>query len=143
VRLVRYTPLILWTGVVLFLSTSNASLARTSRIIRPLLEFLFPGAPEQTLLFYHGLIRKFAHFAEYAVLVALAYSAFSAASVRFLSSRAYIAGFGFACLVALIDETNQAFMSERTGSAVDVLLDVSGALTALVVLRVILSLRKN
>ena len=67
-RISRYAPLILWIGIVLFASTGNASMAQTSRFIRPLLEFLFPNTPAETLQIYHAYIRKSAHFIEYAIL---------------------------------------------------------------------------
>ena len=44
----------------------------TSRIIRPLLLWLFPDISEASLAYLHILVRKAAHFTEYAVLALLA-----------------------------------------------------------------------
>ena len=129
-----YAPLLLWIAVIFFLSSGQGSSGRTSLIIRPILEFLFPSASEETLLFYHGVIRKLAHLTEYAVLGLLACRAF-----RNLSRR-YLFALGLVVLVAALDEFNQSFNPLRTGSAWDVAIDVSGgivaiALTYLVIMR--------
>ena len=60
--LLQYAPVVFWIAVIFFLSSDQGSMSQTSRFIRPLLEFLFPAAPEETLLIYHGYIRKAAHF---------------------------------------------------------------------------------
>ena len=109
----------------------------TSRFIRPLLEFFFPSASPETLTIYHGLIRKFAHFAEYAILGWFALRAFSGAR----SSRRFRYRFAISMFVvltvALIDELNQSSLSSRSGSIYDVILDGLGGVTALSVLYLI------
>ena len=128
-RILRYAPLILWIGVVLFASTGNASMSETSRFIRPLLHFLFPNAPEETLIVYHAFIRKCAHFAEYAGLAFFAARAFSTSSIRLLRKYWSVFAFLIVVFVASIDEYNQSFNPARTGSGYDVLLDCAGGLT--------------
>lgn len=130
VWLSRYVPLILWIGIIFFLSSSQGSMSETSRIIRPILEFLFPGASPETISFYHGVIRKFAHFAEYAVLGFLAFRA--SLRSRF-QDRPFVASILLALAIAVIDETGQSFSAERTGSVVDVLIDVAGACCAIAI----------
>ena len=125
-RIVRYVPLFLWVGFIFLMSSSTGSMSETSRFIRPLLEFLFPGATEETLRLYHGYIRKFAHVAEYAILAVFACRAFRAQPDR----RGLSAVFAI-CLVivvAILDESNQSFNSARTGSANDVVIDLAGGL---------------
>ena len=97
---------------------------QTSRIIRPLLEFLFPTAPAETILLYHGVIRKLAHVTEYAVLGVLACRAFR----TIFDSRLYalLASFALVFLIASLDEFNQSFNSLRTGSPWDVAIDIIG-----------------
>src|SRR5687768_18080706 len=75
-RVVRYGPLTLWTGVILFASTDGFSAGNTSRIIRPLMLWLFPEITEAQLGTVHLLTRKTAHFVEYAILAFLAQRAF-------------------------------------------------------------------
>lgn len=92
----------------------------TSRFIRPLLEFLFPSTPPEILTLYHGYIRKLAHLTEYAILSILARRAF--AEFRAPSLMAI----GLVLLVAAGDELNQSFDPRRTGTPVDVLIDLVG-----------------
>ncbi len=126
-----YAPLLIWIGVIFFLSSSQGSMTRTSLIVRPILEFLFPSAPEETLLLYHGYIRKFAHFAEYAVLGLLACRAFIGSPQNFLRSHRYISSIVLLAAVAVFDEANQSFDPARTGSPFDVLVDLTGGFTAI------------
>jgi len=133
-RIIRYAPLILWIGVIFFLSSGLGSATQTSRFIRPLLEFLFPGASEETLIIYHGFIRKVAHFTEYAVLGFLSSRAFWNSAARFLQKFWQLFGFIMIFSVAAIDEYNQSFTSTRSGSIYDVLIDLSGGLTMILLL---------
>lgn len=112
------------------------SMNETSRIIRPLLEFLFPAAPPETLTLYHGYIRKFAHFAEYAVLASLAFRALAPFKHK------YGIALVFAAFVAFLDEFNQSLNPTRTSSGWDVALDIAGAAFAIAVLALIAILRR-
>ncbi|HEX8250913.1 MAG TPA: VanZ family protein [Pyrinomonadaceae bacterium] len=128
-RIFRYAPLILWIGAIFVASSNTGSMSNTSRIIRPLLEFFFPGTPEEILIVYHGYIRKFAHFAEYFALAFLAARAFSGSSHKILRNYWFIFSLVLVVSVATADETNQSFLASRTSSVYDVLLDSSGGLT--------------
>ena len=101
-------------------------MSQTSRIIRPILEFLFPTASPETITFYHGIIRKLAHFTEYAVLGFLAFRGLVGRKYRFFFAALLV------LIVAAIDETNQSFNPARTGSPIDVSIDVCGGLIAIV-----------
>ena len=105
------------------------SMNETSRFVRPLLEFLFPGTAAETLTFFHGVIRKSAHFFEYAVLAFLAFRTFRI----FGNRRLRAAGFAFllAAGVAVLDEFQQSFNPVRTSSPFDVLIDLTGAAAAI------------
>lgn len=129
VLLLRYVPVVVWITVIFYLSSDQGSVSHTSRFIGPILEFLFPAATEQTLLIYHGYIRKAAHFAEYAILAFLAVRAF-AASARLQKWR-YAFALLLSVCIAAIDEFNQSFNPSRTGSIYDFLLDCSGGLFAI------------
>jgi VanZ family protein len=136
-RVIRYAPLFLWIGVIFFLSSTLGSMSHTSRIIRPLLEWLFPDASPETITLYHAYVRKFAHFTEYAILAFLASRAFWSSGREFLRKYWYAASFALVILIASIDEYNQSFNSARTGSAYDTLLDISGGLVAIIILQII------
>ena len=133
-RLFRYAPLLLWISVIFYLSSSNGAMSNTSRFIRPLLEWLFPLMPEETLQIYHGYIRKFAHFAEYSALAFFASRAFWSSSIEIFRKYWFIFAFGLVVCIASIDEYNQSFNVLRTSSIYDVLLDASGGLTIVILI---------
>jgi VanZ family protein len=131
-RLWRYAPLAVWIGFIFFASTGAMSAPNTSRIIGPLVRWLFPDISEAQLLFVHFAVRKTAHFTEYAVLALLAARAFiSSAHVR-LRRGWFVAALALVASVALLDEYNQSFNPARTGTIRDSLIDISGGTTALV-----------
>jgi len=125
-QIMLYAPLFIWISVILFLGTGQGASARTSLIIRPILEFLFPAAPEETLQLYHGIIRKCAHLTEYGILGLLACRAFVTLSAASLRKYFYVLAVVLVLIVASADEFNQSFNPERTSSPIDVLLDVVG-----------------
>jgi len=135
-RLARYAPLVLWIGVIFFMSSGEASASQTSRIIRPILEFFFPHISEPTIELVHAFIRKCAHFTEYGILATVASVAFFKSSKRLLRRYWYAAAFGLVVLVASLDEFNQSFEASRTGSPWDVLLDLCGGLAIIFVFSV-------
>jgi VanZ family protein len=130
-RLWRYVPVVAWACFVLFASSASFSASNTSRIIRPLLVWLFPGITEATLAEVHFLVRKAAHFTEYAVLALLAARAFRTSSRQYLRERWWLASLALVAAVALVDEWHQSFLPSRTGSIYDSLLDMTGGAFAL------------
>lgn len=114
------------------MSSDTGSSLHTSRIIRPVLVFLFPHAPEPTLRLYHHYIRKAAHFTEYAVLAVLL------CRMMFISRPAFrywaVAVVLIVAAVASLDELNQSLVSSRTASAYDSLLDIAGGIFAVLVI---------
>lgn len=140
-RVIRYAPLILWIGVILFASTAQGSMQNTSRFIRPLLVFLFPNTPEEILNVYHAYIRKLAHLTEYGILAFWAFRAFANSSIE-ISRRFWFAlALLLVLTIASIDEFNQSFDALRTGSTYDVLLDCAGGLLMIIVLKLCRVLR--
>lgn len=132
-RLWRYGPLILWVAVIFFASTSEFSASNTSRIVRPLLLWLFPDISEERIAFAHFLVRKMAHFTEYAVFALLAARAFSSSSLEMLRRRWFMAALLLVVLYSLSDEFHQSFVPTRSASILDSLIDMAGGLTALVI----------
>lgn len=132
-RVWRYGPLVLWMVFISFASTSEFSAVNTSKIIRPLLLWLFPTLSEERLAVIHFLTRKAAHFTEYAVFGLLAYRAFFASSHAFLRRFWFWTGILLIMIYALLDEYHQSFVPSRTASIYDSLIDVVGGLTALTI----------
>ncbi len=131
-RVFAYAPLIIWIVVILGLGSGLGAANETSRIIRPLLEYFFPTTSPDTLSLYHFYLRKFAHFAEYAILALLACRAFYSSRTRPGKFPLVLAAL-LVLLVALFDEINQSFDATRTGSPWDVLVDLSGGLFAILI----------
>lgn len=130
-RLGRYGPVVAWACFVLFASSSSFSASNTSRIIRPLLLWLFPEISEASLQHVHFLVRKTAHFTEYALLALLAARAFRTSSRVKLFQLWWLASFALVACVSLLDEYHQSFVPSRTGTIYDSLLDMAGGATAL------------
>jgi VanZ family protein len=103
---------------------------QTSRIIGPLLTLLFPDASPETVTFYHGVIRKLAHFTEYAVLGFLASRAFISLPVRSGRILVPVIATLLVLIVAGVDEAGQSLNPHRTGSIIDVLIDMAGGCAA-------------
>jgi len=134
-RLSRYLPLIVWLAFISFASSDEFSASNTSRIIGPLVLWLFPNTSADTLATIHFLVRKLAHLSEYAVLGILAARAFRGSSHLTLRRHWFLAAFMLVVLYALLDEFHQVFVPSRTASLTDSLIDMTGGLTALLVLR--------
>ena len=124
-----WAPLLLWLILIFFLSTDTFASGQTSRIIVPILRFLFPGLSPQELDLWHGVIRKFGHVSEYFILAVFTYR-----SVKYDQSdplRAKLRTIAFVVLAAMLDELHQRFTASRTASPVDVGYDCLGAVWAL------------
>ena len=101
--------------------------AAISGWVRDILASIFSGGskdPEGG----HGLLRKLAHFAEFACLGALFAWLFS--MLRKPVWLALLSG----CLVGAVDEVIQLFVPDRGPSCLDVLIDTSGALLGIAIL---------
>ena len=142
-RLWRYGPVVAWACFVLFASSSNFSASNTSRIIRPLLVWLFPDITEETLASVHFLVRKAAHLSEYALLALLAARAFRTSGRDALRRLWWLAAFALVACVSLTDEYHQSFVPSRTGTIYDSLLDMTGGAVALACAALWLSFRRG
>ena len=103
-------------------------MSRTSLFVRPLLEFLFPGADEVTLLTYHGYVRKLAHVVEYGLLGLTAARAFSGSGVPSFHKYWLLWVLFVVLAIASVDEISQSFRISRTGSIGDVGIDLIGGI---------------
>ena len=133
-RLWRYVPLVLWLALISLASTSALSADNTSRLFGPLLRWLFPGLSATQLLRVHFALRKCAHFTEYFVLALLTARAFIPSSLQLLSRGWFPVSLTLVAVYALLDEYHQTFVATRTGSIYDSLIDICGAVTALLLI---------
>ena len=123
----RYLPLVVWLIFISYASSDSFSADNTSRIIGPLVLWLFPNTSPEAMATIHFITRKIAHFTEYAILGFLAARAFRTYDRWFLISAALVV------VYALIDEYHQSFVPSRTASIFDSLIDIAGGLTALII----------
>jgi VanZ family protein len=122
----RYLPLVVWLAFIFFASSDSFSATNTSRIIGPLVLWLFPHTSPETLATIHFITRKLAHFTEYAILGFLAARAFRTYPRWFLISAILIV------VYALLDEYHQSFVPSRTASIFDSFIDMAGGISALI-----------
>jgi VanZ family protein len=122
--------------VIIFSASSDSgSFQHSSRIIRPLVLWLFPSASHQTVHTIVYIVRKCAHMTEYAILALLILRALQ---VRCNRSQLWEVGdaklaFTVIALYAASDEFHQRFVPSREASVRDVAIDCFGAACALAV----------
>ncbi len=124
---------ILWLIVIAIESTALLSAHNTSRILYPLLHFLF-GMNWERFDVWHFYIRKSGHVVGYGTLSILLFRAWRAtlpamSAVKWTPRWATIAILGTA-LVASLDEWHQTFIPSRTGRWQDVVLDTCAGVAA-------------
>jgi VanZ family protein len=128
---------ILWLIVIAIESTTYLSSNNTSRILYPLLHFLFgiDAAPFEHLHFY---IRKAGHVFGYGMLSILLFRAWRetltvVSDAKWTLRWATLAVLGTA-IVASMDEWHQSYIPSRTGTPWDVLLDTCAGTAAQILL---------
>jgi VanZ family protein len=137
---------ILWLILIAIESSALLSAHNTSRILYPLLHFLF-GMDWEHFEVWHFFIRKSGHVVGYATLSALLFRAWRAtlpamSDVKWTPRWATIAILGTA-LVASLDEWHQSFIPSRTGRWQDVVLDTCAGVGAQLLILVWMRQRKN
>jgi len=116
----KWMPVLVWAIIIFVFSTSYFSAENTSKFIDPILRLIMPAASVTTIALTHGLVRKCAHFTNYAILFWLLVSGP-------MRARPYLA-FAVCVFYAFLDEGHQIFVPQRTPSLYDVALDSTGAL---------------
>ena len=124
---------ILWLIVIAIESTAWLSSHNTSRILYPLLHFLF-GVDPVRFETWHFYIRKTGHVIGYGILSTLLFRAWRTTlpaldNVKWKLRWARIAVLGTA-FVATLDEWHQSYIPSRTGRWQDVVLDTCAGIAA-------------
>jgi VanZ family protein len=129
-RFVRYTlPLLVWMGLIFFLSSDRGSTQHTRPLVRSILRRVAPAlaarlTPEQVGRVDYNL-RKTGHVLEYLLLGLLAYRAARNNNPQFRSRHVLVPlvlGIGYAAS----DEWHQSFVPSRTGVSADLVFDSFG-----------------
>jgi VanZ family protein len=128
----RWIALLAWITVIFFFSTDSFSSSETSRILGPVLKFLFPFLSPEQLSLGHAVCRKAGHVLEYFVLGVLIWRALNPDHAAWAKAR--LLSVGLVLAVALSDEFHQAFVPSRTSALTDVGYDVVGGMAALMLM---------
>lgn len=132
-----WLPVILWAGVIFSASSDSGSGEQTSRLLGPLLRWLFPQLTPATVADLIFSIRKTAHVTEYALLALLFWRACRQPERNdrrpWNWSHARLT-LGFTAFYAATDEFHQMFVPSREARLHDVALDICGAAAALLLL---------
>ena len=124
----KWLPVLLWAAVIFLFSTEHFAAPQSSRILGPLLHWLFPGITPEQVSSVQFVVRKLGHCFEYFVLAVLLYRALYAESGGRSSVRPAAMTMGLAVIWAITDEFHQSLVPSRTASIVDVMIDGIGAL---------------
>jgi VanZ family protein len=129
-----WLPVLIWMGLIFSASSDSHSYEHSSRIIEPLLRWLFPHLSETCIHDLHHCLRKCAHLTEYAVLALLIRRAVSqpaksgSHSWRWPDARLTLL---LVMLYASTDEFHQRFVPTRTSLVSDVFIDTAGGVASL------------
>lgn len=131
-----WLPVVVWMALIFSASGDTDSARRSSRIIEPLVRWLFPHIAEDNIWPIVLFFRKCAHLTEYAVLALLLWRALRlvAAQTTGWSWRVARNAWFLVVLYAITDEVHQMFVPTRMGSVWDVLIDSIGGAGGLLAL---------
>jgi len=123
-------------AVIFTASADTHSYQHSSRIIEPLLRWLFPSMPRRTIEQIHEIARKCCHLAEYSIFAMLLWRAFSREWGGWRSWPLQKVGtvLAFVFVYAGSDEFHQLFVPTRAARFTDVLLDTAGGALGLLAL---------
>ncbi len=137
-RFFWFVPTIIWMVVMFQFSSqvgpqsASLSLKVTEKVARTLHETVLEDRDyDELVVILHPIVRKCAHMAEYAVLYVLLFLSFF---FSMLATRSAALSIVIAFLYAVFDETHQAFVQGRSGSYLDVCVDMTGVLAAVCVI---------
>ncbi len=133
--LAYWLPALAWCGLVLCLSGDLGSSQNTLGILKWLLSWFLPLSPDQFNLINFYFRKTVGHFSNYAFLYFLWFRAFRVPRGHG-AGRACLYSLGLGLGLALLDEGRQAFFASRGSSLWDVALDLSGALTAALIVSI-------
>lgn len=129
---VYWLPPLSWM-VFIFPTNDALTVSSTSRIIVPVIKWLFPHADEVTIEILHIGIRKCMHFFEYGLLGFLLFRGVRGRDKGWRLKWILFAGVGTIGYGAL-DEFFQTLIPSRTGSFSDWMIDSAGTVVTLLII---------
>ena len=139
-RLVAAVLLIAWMLVIFMFSHMPAEASdEKSRLVVNILEALGLNTQGSLADLANHIVRKSAHFLEYALLYLLALNLMR---YYFTFNKALLLSLALVFLYACTDEFHQLFVPGRAGRFSDVLIDTSGGFTAMIFTIIFQSIKK-
>jgi len=141
-----WLPVLIWMALIFMASADSHSYEHSSRLVEPLLRWLFPQLSEAHIHAIHELLRKCAHLGEYSVFALLLWRALRKPAKNV--PRPWIWGEARLTLLmvmcyAATDEFHQQFVPTRTSLVSDVFIDTAGGAAGLLALWLIGRWRKH
>lgn len=153
IHVVIFTILVALMCLLIFMfsaQSSGESSLTSGRISGLVMRIFFPRLSEQPYYIQYRvsdavstIIRKGAHFSEYAILAQLTFQLLLALPRPRKDSICALCGFLFAAIYAATDEFHQSFVPGRAMMAKDVLIDSLGALTGVLIAVVVARMLKK
>jgi len=141
-----WLPVLVWMAVIFMASADSKSFEHSSRLLAPLLRWLFPQMSADTVHLIVFLARKCAHVTEYAVLALLLWWALRKPVKNGPNPWSWRQA-GVTLLIvffyAASDEFHQIFVPTRTPAIHDVVIDTLGGAAALLALWLVGRWRKR
>lgn len=135
---IYWLPVLLWAALIFSVSGDKKSSHHSSRLIEPIVRWLFPDISEEAVQSTVFAIRKAAHVTEYAVLALLLWLGFRGPNpASGWPKKIALWAWGGAVLFAISDEYHQTFVPGRQGTVQDVVIDAIGAAVGLFALWVL------
>lgn len=122
-------PALVWAAIIFVMSTDTFSAEHTAWALEPIVRWLRPSVTRHQIEIIHYCVRKTAHFTEYFIFCVLLFRAVRGAHKGWRWPWGLTALF-IAASYSALDEIHQAFVTSRTASPYDSLLDSAGAFVA-------------
>lgn len=142
-KIILLILVILWMGVIFYFSSFNGKLSAlqsdslTQRLVDGFCNMfdieIEENIKENTIEIIRYLVRKVAHIIEYFILCILVSSLLKCYSIPI--NKLLILTFIICYVYACSDEVHQLFISERSGSFIDTLIDSIGILLWLLIIK--------
>ncbi|MGH7943043.1 MAG: VanZ family protein [Limisphaerales bacterium] len=129
----NWVPVLVWMAVIFGASADAHSYEHSSRILIPVLHWLFPHMPMWEIERIHNFSRKCCHVIEYAIFGFLVFRAvnFSRNPLPPWSWPRVCGALLLVLLYAASDEFHQSFVPNRTPRVFDVCIDTAGGAAGL------------
>ena len=130
----NWLPVFAWASLIFFFSTDQFSSSHTAPVVETIAFWVFPEISSDTVEIIHEVVRKLGHWSEYFILAVLFLRALQNRTSTKSGSWHATATLVFVFLYAASDEFHQLFVPSREASVMDVGIDTSGAVLALLFL---------